>query len=150
MPVIFGTIRRPIPTEGIVGICLWIGLGALGCVLAFMKCHADARTTYGVTDRRLLCAVGDQRKSIRAVALTHLAGAEVPPAYGLFGSHGRLVEFSLLKERSSLILPGVWRFVESGKPDAWRGRCWRVENPRLIAGLVGRAVVAVQAVETSS
>jgi hypothetical protein len=74
VPVLFGTIVRPVPAEGIVGICGFIGLGVLGCVLALMRNRTDAKTTYAVTDRRLLCAVGDQRKAIREVVLTHLEG----------------------------------------------------------------------------
>jgi hypothetical protein len=42
-----------------------------------MRNRTDAKTTYAVTDRRLLCGVGDQRKAIREVVLTHLEGAEV-------------------------------------------------------------------------
>jgi hypothetical protein len=33
-------------------------------------------------------------------------------------NHGQLVEFALLKEHQSLLLPGMGRFAESGKPDA--------------------------------
>jgi hypothetical protein len=51
-------------------------------------------------------------------------------------NHGQLVEFALLKEHQSLLLPGMGR--------AWRTRSWRVENPRLVAGLAGRAIVSSQ------
>jgi hypothetical protein len=85
MPLLFGTITRPIPTEEIV---------ALGACEA-----ADSETVYAETDRRLLCAVGSQRAAIRAVRLRDLEGALVSPArYGPVVNHGALVEFSPRKE----------------------------------------------------
>jgi hypothetical protein len=145
VPLLFGTIRGPIPTEGIVAMCVCAALGVAAGAWAVRSNRADAETFYAVTDRRLLCAVGEQRLGIREVALSRLEGAFVSPAHhGAVINQGRLVEFTLLKEHQLLLLPGMWRFVESGKSDAWRARSWRVENPRLVAGLAGRAIVSSQ------
>jgi hypothetical protein len=145
MPLLFGTMRGPVPTEGIVAMGACAALAVAACAWAVRTNRADAETVYAVTDRRLLCAVGEQRSGIREVALSRLEGAFVSPAqHGPVINHGQLVEFTLLKEHQSLLLPGMWRFAESGKPDAWRARSWRVENPRLVAGLAGRAIVSSQ------
>jgi hypothetical protein len=52
MPLIFGTMRRPIPTEEIVGTCSFAALGVVSCALILYRHHTDARTAYAVTDRR--------------------------------------------------------------------------------------------------
>src|SRR5580658_9515350 len=136
MPLLFGTMRGPVPTEGIVAMGACAALAVAVCAWAVRTNRADAETVY---------AMGEQRSGIREVALSRLEGALVSPAQrGPVINHGQLVEFTLLKEHQSLLLPGMWRFAESGKPDAWRARSWRVENPRLVAGLAGRAIVSSQ------
>jgi hypothetical protein len=56
--------------------------------------------------------------------------------YGPVVNHGASAEFNPRKEHNSPILPRMWRFAESGKPDPWRGRRWRVENPLPCVSLV--------------
>jgi len=57
-----------------------VALGVVSCALILYRhtTQTQERLTPSPT-ARLLCAVGDRRKTIRAVALAHLAGAEVRP-----------------------------------------------------------------------
>lgn len=136
-------MRIPIPTEGIVAICACAAFGGGG--LCSCRSHEPRRCTDGLwrNGSPAAVAVGEQRSGLREVALSQLEGAFVRPAHhGPAVNHGRLVEFTLLKEHRSPILPGMWRFVESGKSDVARTKLARGESA--VSGRIGRKSHSVQ------
>jgi hypothetical protein len=85
-----------------------------------------AITTYAVTGRRLLIAVGTEREKIRALDLKTLSRVRVGPCR----QGGKALFFTIRAKES------VWTFLISGEPDRWRGNTWRVADPDFLQQLI--------------
>ncbi len=134
----------PIPANKLEGLAAVEAFGILLCLLNVRGRLVAIKTSYAVTNRRLLWCVGDGPESIRAIDLTEVATATARSKGGT-----RWIEFRLRGEEGLFRLPAMpWRFVESGKKGRGSGRIWGVDAPKLVAGLIRDAIRASQSEET--
>jgi len=89
------------------------------------------RTTYAVTNQRLLMAVGPDRAQIRELTLAELGPAQI--CYDR--RYGRILSFG---KRGSLPAASVWKFLDSGKKDRWFDP-WIVDDPEAVRQLIETA-----------
>ncbi len=131
----------PAEAKRVYPLLAFIAFGVLNIALALSRSRSDAKTAYAVTNRRLLCAVGDQRDGVRGAALKHLDVPEIQSSgrYGL----SRLVMFRLRKVPSGTP-HAMWSFVESGNPDPKLSHYWSVTSPSKVAGIAARAICAIE------
>jgi hypothetical protein len=98
--------------------------------LWFLSRH-DRDTTYAVTNRRLLMAVGPDRRQVREVTLEALVPVQVRYRY----RYGIVLDF---RKRGPGSRTPVWTFLDSGKPDKWYTP-WSVDNPESVRQLIENA-----------
>ena len=89
-------------------------------------------TTYAVTSRRLLMAVGPDRGGVLEVDLAVLGGVGVSRHRRYYG---KVLNFSRRAPSSNT---PVWTHLDSGKPDKWY-EPWVVDDPESIRKLIESA-----------
>ncbi|HEY1760306.1 MAG TPA: hypothetical protein VGG72_33335 [Bryobacteraceae bacterium] len=112
-------------------------LFALGIIFVspvFWLRHLDRLvedTTYVLTNKRLLMAVGPDRAQIREVALAALAPVNIRWVH----RNGRVLVFDRRGPGSSR---AIWTFLDSGKADKWFTP-WIVDNQEFVRQLIETA-----------
>ena len=106
-------------------------VGGLLLVPVLWRDGVHEATTYAVTNRRLLIAVGPARKQIRELTFAELGSVRV--SYDRYGV-GRILEFA---KRGPSGAP-VWSFLDGGKPDK-RFTPWKVDDPKAVQQLIKNA-----------
>jgi hypothetical protein len=113
-------------------------------ILPVFLCWLDLRsarnTAYALTDRRLLMALGPQRKDIRAVALTALGRVQIVTRRG----SGRQLLLNLRRPQRTFFGPkSVWTFLDTGETDKRATPYLRVDDPAAVQQLLENARNAV-------
>lgn len=108
--------------------------------MSWLDFHSARNTAYALTDRRMLMALGPQRKDIRAVALTALGRVEIISAYG---GRGKLLLNLRRPERTFFGPKSVWTFLDTGETDKRATPYLRVDDPTSVQKLLENARNAV-------
>lgn len=127
--------RQPLPLYlqmELIGVAVVL---VLPIVFYWYRLHQTGITTYAVTDRRLLIAVGPEREKMRTLDLMSLSSVRVAPC-----RQGGKALFFMVRGKEFL-----WTFLTTGEPDRWRGQTWRVKDPDSLHQLIESARTVAQA-----
>jgi hypothetical protein len=108
--------------------------------LCWLQLRSARNTAYALTDRRMLLALGPQRKDIRAVALKALGRVQIVSRYG----GGRELLLNLRRPERTFFGPkSVWTFLDTGETDKRATPYLRVDDPASVQQLLENARNAV-------